>query len=84
MSDTLSQVYTDLQSSVKYLDHRDIASDTAACACMQCAVKLGCAGLRNALKCISEATKWYIAGPRNLYFRTLAWHVTILKAFGQT
>jgi len=49
-SDTRSQGYTNLQSLVKRLDHRDIASDTA------CRVKQGCYRLRDALKCISEAT----------------------------
>jgi hypothetical protein len=40
ISDTRSQGYTDLQSLVKCLDHRDIVSDTA---CSQAKVVLGCA-----------------------------------------
>jgi len=40
ISDTQSQGYTDLQSLVKCLDHRDIVSDTA---CSQAKVVLGCA-----------------------------------------
>ncbi len=44
ISDTLSQGYTDLQSLVKCLDHRDIVSDTG---CSQAKVVLGCASLCN-------------------------------------
>ncbi len=40
ISNTRSQGYTDLQSLVKCLDHRDIVSDTA---CSQAKVVLGCA-----------------------------------------
>ena len=40
ISDTRSQGYTDLQSLVKCLDHRDFVSDTA---CSQAKVVLGCA-----------------------------------------
>ena len=40
ISDTLSQGYTDLQSLVKCLDHRDIVSDTG---CSQAKVVIGCA-----------------------------------------
>ena len=43
--DTLSQGYTNLQSLVKCLDHRDIVSDTV---CSQAKVMLGCAMYWNA------------------------------------
>ncbi len=47
-SDALSQGYTNLQSLVKCLIIGVLHQ-------IQHAVKQGCAGLRNALKCISEA-----------------------------
>jgi len=40
ISDTLSQGYTNLQSLVKCLDHRNIVSDTV---CSQAKAVLGCA-----------------------------------------
>ena len=40
ISDALSQGYTNLQSLVKCLDHRNIVSDTV---CIQAKVVLGCA-----------------------------------------
>ncbi len=52
ISDTCSQGYTDLQTLVKCLDHRDVVLDMA---CSQKKVVLGCAMHRNALECISEA-----------------------------
>ena len=48
ISDALSQGYTNLQSLVKCLDHKNIVSDTV---CSQAKIVLGCAMHRNALKC---------------------------------